>query len=72
MDCFEMAKDKVMMGRERRSMIISDEEKKSTAYHEAGHAIVATLIPGHRGRLTTSSASCSAIGNEPRLKLRSA
>ena len=46
MDCFEMAKDKVMMGRERRSMIISDEEKKSTAYHEAGHAIVATLIPG--------------------------
>jgi cell division protease FtsH len=46
MDCFEMAKDKVMMGRERRSMIISEEEKKSTAYHEAGHAIVATLIPG--------------------------
>jgi len=36
----------VMMGRERRSMIISDEEKKSTAYHEAGHAIVATLTPG--------------------------
>ncbi|HEY3490766.1 MAG TPA: ATP-dependent zinc metalloprotease FtsH [Candidatus Deferrimicrobiaceae bacterium] len=46
MDCFEMAKDKVMMGRERRSMIISDEEKKSTAYHEAGHAIVASMIPG--------------------------
>jgi cell division protease FtsH len=46
MDCFEMAKDKVMMGRERRSMIISEDEKKSTAYHEAGHAIVATLIPG--------------------------
>ena len=46
MDCFEMAKDKVMMGRERRSMIISDEEKKSTAYHEAGHAIVASLTPG--------------------------
>src|SRR5512144_1622440 len=46
MDCFEMAKDKVMMGRERRSMIISEEEKRSTAYHEAGHAIVATLIPG--------------------------
>src|SRR5512139_1536812 len=46
MDCFEMAKDKVMMGPERRSMIISDEEKKSTAYHEAGHAIVATLTPG--------------------------
>ena len=46
MECFEMAKDKVMMGRERRSMIISDVEKKSTAYHEAGHAIVATLTPG--------------------------
>jgi len=46
MDCFEMAKDKVMMGRERRSMIISEEEKKSTAYHEAGHAIVATCTPG--------------------------
>ncbi len=46
MDCFETAKDKVMMGRERRSMIISEEEKRSTAYHEAGHAIVATLIPG--------------------------
>ena len=46
MDCFEMAKDKVMMGRERRSMIISEEEKKSTAYHEAGHAIVASLTPG--------------------------
>jgi len=46
MDCFEMAKDKVMMGRERRSMIISEDEKRSTAYHEAGHAIVATLIPG--------------------------
>jgi len=46
MDCFESAKDKVMMGRERRSMIISDEEKTSTAYHEAGHAIVATLSPG--------------------------
>jgi cell division protease FtsH len=46
MECFEMAKDKVMMGRERRSMIIPEEEKRSTAYHEAGHAIVATLIPG--------------------------
>ncbi|MGA1790077.1 MAG: ATP-dependent zinc metalloprotease FtsH, partial [bacterium] len=43
---FEEAKDKVMMGRERRSMIISDEEKKSTAYHEAGHALVARMIPG--------------------------
>jgi cell division protease FtsH len=46
MECFEIAKDKVMMGRERRSLMISDEEKRNTAYHEAGHAIVATLIPG--------------------------
>ncbi|MDL1871724.1 ATP-dependent metallopeptidase FtsH/Yme1/Tma family protein [Deltaproteobacteria bacterium PRO3] len=43
---FEMAKDKVLMGSERRSMIISDEEKKTTAYHEAGHTLVARLIPG--------------------------
>lgn len=43
---FEAAKDKVMMGAERRSMIISDEEKKNTAYHEAGHALVAKLMPG--------------------------
>ena len=41
----EFAKDKVLMGVERKSMIISDEEKKNTAYHEAGHALVATLIP---------------------------
>ncbi|MGK7345623.1 MAG: ATP-dependent zinc metalloprotease FtsH [Candidatus Nitrospinota bacterium M3_3B_026] len=43
---FEQAKDKVMMGAERRSMIISDEEKKTTAVHEAGHALVASLLPG--------------------------
>ena len=42
---FEVAKDKVMMGAERKSMIISDEEKRSTAYHEGGHALVAALIP---------------------------
>jgi cell division protease FtsH len=42
---FELAKDKVMMGVERKSMILSDEEKKNTAYHEAGHAIVAALLP---------------------------
>ncbi|MEO8663534.1 MAG: ATP-dependent zinc metalloprotease FtsH, partial [Bryobacteraceae bacterium] len=41
---FEIAKDKVMMGVERKSMIISDEEKKNTAYHEAGHALVAVCI----------------------------
>ena len=45
MDDFEFAKDKVLMGAERRSMIISDEEKKVTAYHEAGHALVALLLP---------------------------
>lgn len=46
MDDFEEAKDKVMMGVERRSMVISDKEKKNTAYHEAGHALVAALLPG--------------------------
>lgn len=43
---FEEAKDKVMMGIQRRSMLLSDEEKKLTAYHEAGHALVASLVPG--------------------------
>ena len=42
---FENSKDKVMMGAERRSMIITDEEKKITAYHEAGHALIAALLP---------------------------
>jgi cell division protease FtsH len=42
---FEDAKDKVMMGTERKSMIISQEEKRSTAYHEAGHTLVARLLP---------------------------
>jgi cell division protease FtsH len=42
---FENAKDKVLMGVERKSMIISDEEKKSTSYHEAGHALIAALLP---------------------------
>ncbi|BEQ16265.1 ATP-dependent zinc metalloprotease FtsH [Desulfoferula mesophila] len=43
---FERAKDKVMMGAERRSLILSEEEKRTTAYHEAGHALVAVLTPG--------------------------
>ena len=46
MNDFELAKDKVMMGTERKSMIISDEEKRITAYHESGHALVAKLLPG--------------------------
>jgi len=43
---FEEAKDKVMMGLERKSMFISEEQKRTTAYHEAGHALVARLLPG--------------------------
>ena len=43
---FEMSKDKVLMGVERQSMILSDEEKRNTAYHEAGHALVAAVTPG--------------------------
>jgi cell division protease FtsH len=46
MSDFELAKDKVMMGSERRSMIISFEERRLTAYHESGHALVAKLVPG--------------------------
>jgi len=46
-DDFETAKDKVAMGSARRSMLISDEEKKHTAYHEAGHALLARLVPGN-------------------------
>ena len=45
MDDFENAKDKVMMGAERRSMVISDKEKRLTSYHEIGHALIAKLIP---------------------------
>ena len=46
MSDFEMSKDKVLMGAERRSMILSIAERRNTAYHEAGHALVARLIPG--------------------------
>ncbi len=47
MDEFERAKDKVIMGAERRSMVMSESEKKLTAYHEAGHAIVGLFVPEH-------------------------
>jgi cell division protease FtsH len=47
MEDFEMAKDKVMMGPERRSMVMTEDEKKLTAYHEAGHAIVGIHVPQH-------------------------
>ncbi len=47
MDDFEKAKDKVMMGAERRSMVMTEDEKKLTAYHEAGHAIVGLNVPQH-------------------------
>lgn len=44
---FELAKDKIMMGAERKSMVMSENEKRNTAYHEAGHAIVGRLLPDH-------------------------
>ncbi len=47
MEEFEKAKDKIMMGAERKSMVMSDDEKKLTAYHEAGHAIVGLKVPSH-------------------------
>ena len=47
MDEFEKAKDKIMMGTERRSMVMSEQEKLNTAYHEAGHAIVGYCVPDH-------------------------
>ena len=47
MDDMEKAKDKIMMGAERKSMVMNDQEKKLTAYHEAGHAIVGRLVPSH-------------------------
>ncbi len=47
MEHFERAKDKIMMGAERRSMVMTEEQKRMTAYHEAGHAIVGRLVPEH-------------------------
>ncbi|MCH2835675.1 cell division protein FtsH, partial [Listeria monocytogenes] len=43
----ELAKDKIMMGAERKTMVMSEKEKRNTAYHEAGHAIVGRLVPEH-------------------------
>ncbi|WP_154223491.1 ATP-dependent zinc metalloprotease FtsH [Marinicella rhabdoformis] len=47
MELFDKARDKIMMGAERKSMVMKDEEKRNTAYHEAGHAIVGHLVPEH-------------------------
>ena len=47
MSDFEKAKDKILMGGERKSMVMNDDERKLTAYHEAGHAIVGRLVPDH-------------------------
>jgi cell division protease FtsH len=47
MDEFDRAKDKIMMGAERRSMVMNEQEKRNTAYHESGHAIVGRLVPDH-------------------------
>ena len=47
MEHFDKARDKIMMGTENRSMAMSEEEKRNTAYHEAGHAIVGRLVPDH-------------------------
>ena len=58
MDHFERAKDKIMMGAERKSMVMKDDEKRLTAYHEAGHAIVGRLVPG----MTRFTRSASFLG----------
>ena len=47
MDDFEFAKDKVLMGAERKTLMLTEEEKRVTAFHEAGHALVAAFLPGH-------------------------
>jgi len=47
MEQFDRAKDKIMMGAERKSMVMSEKEKRNTAYHESGHAIVGRLVPDH-------------------------
>jgi hypothetical protein len=64
---FESAKDKVMMGAERRSMVMSEDEKRLTAYHEAGHAIVGINVPQHdrSTRRRSSRAAARWAGDEP-------
>ena len=47
MEDFEQAKDKIMMGTERRSMVMSEDDKRLTAYHESGHAIIGRVVPEH-------------------------
>ena len=47
MEFFEKAKDKILMGAERKSMVMDEDEKRLTAYHEAGHAIVGLKVPKH-------------------------
>ena len=66
MEDFENAKDKVMMGSERRSMVMTDDEKKLTAYHEAGHAIVGLNVPDHD---PIHKATSIPRGRPPRLVL---
>ena len=69
---FEDAKDKVMMGAERRSMVMTEDEKKLTAYHEAGHAIVALNVPAGRSRSTRRRSSRAAARSAWSCSCRSA
>ena len=65
MEDFEFAKDKVMMGAERRSMVMTEDEKKLTAYHEAGHAVVGLNVPQHdpihKATISSNSSLASSI-----------
>jgi cell division protease FtsH len=70
MEEFERAKDKIMMGAERRSMVMSEEEKRMTAYHEAGHAIVGLSCPSTI-RSTRSRSSRAAARSASRSSCRS-
>src|SRR5439155_20874668 len=78
MQDFEDAKDKVMLGMERKSLVMTEDERKTTAYHEAGHALVAWLMPGSdpvhkitiipRGRALGITASLPQAGCHTRSK----